>query len=528
MKEIMTLTKMQLGSALEFLMISRKKKSHKKQMSVWAVIGAIFALFAFISGTYSYSMGVVLDSLGQIDVLPGLFMALTCMLLLVTTIYKVKGTLFGFKDYDIVMSLPVSTGKVVASRLLLLYIIDIVIAAGFLIPCFIAYGILAKPAVSFYILSIIALIFIPLVPLVIASVIGTIIAFFAGRYKHSNLLNIVLMIVLLGAFLAGSFMLQNDEQLAEIGTMLESTMRKTYPLSTMFLKGVLEADVVSYLIFIAISVISFALFSVVTGRLFKHLNGTIMSRHVSSNYTLKEQKASTAYQALLKKEWKRYFASTIYVMNTAVGLIMLLIGAVVFCIIKPAQVQMIFNEPQLLDMIRSIVPYGIAVMAGMTAITGCSISLEGKNLWILKSSPVPAKTIFNAKMSVSLIMTLPVILVTGILFGITCKADFLQMIWILVIPALFAWFTALFGLIINLKFPMFDWTNEAVVVKQSASSMLSVSCPMIIMAVPVVLMIIVGVPELIVAAGTCIVVLISCILMKRYLDKNGDRILASL
>ena len=75
---------------------------------------------------------------------------------------------------------------------------------------------------------------------------------------------------------------------------------------------------------------------------------------------------------------------------------------------------------------------------------------------------------------------------------------------------------------------MFDWTSETVVVKQSASSMLSIFGPMLIAAVPVALIIVAGANETYVAGGTCLVVLISCILMKHYLDKNGDKILLSL
>ena len=39
----------------------------------------------------------------------------------------------------------------------------------------------------------------------------------------------------------------------------------------------------------------------------------------------------------------------------------------------------------------------------------------------------------------------------------------------LAVPLAFVLFTALFGIILNLKFPNFTWINETVAVKQSAS-----------------------------------------------------------
>ena len=47
---------------------------------------------------------------------------------------------------------------------------------------------------------------------------------------------------------------------------------------------------------------------------------------------------------------------------------------------------------------------------GLTCTTGSSISIEGKNLWILKSSPLEVKDIFISKIAVNIILLVPAII----------------------------------------------------------------------------------------------------------------------
>lgn len=45
---------------------------------------------------------------------------------------------------------------------------------------------------------------------------------------------------------------------------------------------------------------------------------------------------------------------------------------------------------------------------------------------------------------------------------------------VIIVPMIFTTFVALFGLLVNLWKPKFDWVNETVVVKQSASVTISI------------------------------------------------------
>lgn len=52
------------------------------------------------------------------------------------------------------------------------------------------------------------------------------------------------------------------------------------------------------------------------------------------------------------------------------------------------------------------------------------------------------------------------------------KPDMIEMLFLLFIPAVIIVFGCVFGITVNLKFPVLNWDNEVTVVKQSAASMI--------------------------------------------------------
>ncbi len=528
MKQVWTLTRMQLGSAFEFLNMKRSK-NRKKNISVTTILVLGFLMFTFLSGTYSFMMGTALRSFGELDVLPGLFMAVTCLMILFTSIYKVKGVLFGFKDYDIVMSLPVKSWVVVASRLMLLYLINMVFVLAFLVPNHIIYGIMAKPSPAFYVLSMISLLFVPIIPIIIASILGVIIAVISAGFKHSNIIHTILMFVSILLVFVVSFQMQGESQIAEFGTLIRDKMVEVYPLAGWYLKGIIQHDILSYAVFLVISFLAMIVFSIIVGRYFKWMNTAMSAKKTTSKYQVKELKRSGQLKSLYQKEAKRYFSCTIYVFNTGFGLVLMLIGAIALLFFKSEEIEQMLNIPEAAGMLKDLVPYMMSLMVGMVAITASSISLEGKNIWILKSAPVAAKTILGAKIIFSLSVTVPVSFLTAIIIGFGLKMAFSNFLLTIVLPIAYCYLTAVLGLVINLKLPMLEWKNETVVVKQSAASMLGTLSCFLTVGIPIAILFFVeGINVMALGYGTAAVVLLVCGLLQSYLNNMGGKLIARL
>lgn len=530
MKQIIVLTRAQLGSAVDFLKIFHKtERSKAKNMSASLVLLLAFLLFAGLFGVYTWLMAAALSEAGELQILPGIMLTLVCVMNLFTTIYKIKGTLFGFKDYDVIMALPVKTGSVVASRLMLLYILNFFFTLVVMLPCNIIYGIFAEASISYYVLSFVSLFFIPLVPIVIAGIIGTLIAAVTSKFRKSNFVNTIVIIVFVVAALVLYFSVISDpSQLMSIGIMMNEMIGKVYPIATLYMQGVIELDLISMAGFILISVAAFGLFSAVVGRFFVKMSSSIASVRTSSNYKLKEQLVSSPLRALYRKELKRFLSCSVYLLNTSIGVILMTIAGVALIILQPEQLMIMLEIPMISDILPYIGMLFLTFLSSTVTTSASSISLEGKNLWIIKSVPVPARTIFNSKILLNISIMFPFLLVNVVIFSIVLKASILEALLLFLVPFALNCFISVFGLWLNSKFAVFNWTSEVVVVKQSASAMITLFVGMGLLILPVLCYALLDLPLMLVAVGFALVLFVAAAFIYLYLNKNAEYILTNL
>ena len=197
-----------------------------------------------------------------------------------------------------------------------------------------------------------------------------------------------------------------------------------------------------------------------------------------SDYKLGRLSSSSQRGALLRKEARRWFGTPVYVFNTGIGLL-LLPGAGVAALIYQESIAQ-FTEMAGGLILAPLLMAGIAFCLSTVAITGSSISLEGKQLWLLSAPPVPVTTILGMKVAFQLLVILPCLAAGWLMLCLAFALTPAERVLLLIDSLLFALMCAPFGLWINLHFPKLDAVNDAVVVKQSASAMLSTFLPMVL------------------------------------------------
>ena len=115
----------------------------------------------------------------------------------------------------------------------------------------------------------------------------------------------------------------------------------------------------------------------------------------------------------------------------------------------------------------------VCVVASMNDMAAPSISLEGKNLWLVQSLPVEPWAVLRAKLSVQLILTAIPAFLCCICIGIILPGSLSQLLLMGLTVMLFVVLSALFCLFMGVKFPNLTWTNEVVPIKQSFSVFLA-------------------------------------------------------
>lgn len=483
MNKVIRLVRMQIGAILIDMLSIGNFGNKKSKAKGYEGIALFIMIMSGVSFMYSIMIAGGLKMFNSLEQLPSLFMAFTSLTSLITTIFKVKGTIFGFRDYDTVMSLPISTAGIVASRVFFLYTINMVFAAIIMIPALLVYGVMAQPGIFFALISIITLFFIPLIPIILASVLGTVIAYVASKFRYRNLFQIVLSLLLfIGIMLLSMNTGDTGQKIANMSRILTEKINASYPLAALYTQAVIHYDFMALLGFIGISVLAFLLYTLVIGRCFKWLNTKMLTGTTGTKFKMGELKTSSPFFALFRKEMKRFFTTPTYVLNTGFGVILLTLGAVALLFITSPQadllnlhfkIEELLAMPQFAGVLGDFGPVFVSFFIIMSSTTMASISLEGKQLWILKSLPVSPRTIFLAKIAFNLAIVAP-ILIDVVIISMVLYFELLKGLIILLMVVVYSLFISMFGLLVNLKFPNFNWTSETIVVKQSAASMVCV------------------------------------------------------
>jgi ABC-2 type transport system permease protein len=481
----------------------------------------------FTVGSYSYFMGSALMTIGAIDILPALFMTASSLFILISVLFTTKGVLFGFKDFDIQMSMPISTGKIVASRIAILYIYELLYALMIMLPSLAVYAYLTKPDALFYPLAFISVLLIPVIPMIVGALFGTLLALIASRFRKSNAARIVVLLLFSFGIMAMSFSM-NGAMSSETAGMLQrfmDSLAAKYPPVKIFSLGI-GGNLAAFAAFVIVSVLLFLLFSLFVGKYFKKLNTIVTAVYTRGNYKLSEVKTSSAQTALYFKEIKTYFSSALYVLNTSFGLIILLLASAALLILGLDRLMELVKMQLPTEQLMPILPLALSLIVSMSSTSCSAISMEGSRFWIIRTLPVSPGQIFRAKMAVNLTITVPVVILSALIFSLVLRPEPELMLFFFVTPLVYCFFISAFGLIINLFSPKLSWKNEAAVIKQSAAVLLTMLGGLISSGVPLYFMISAGGTG--VLGLTTLAIALLTVLCYGYLYKFGGKKLASL
>jgi len=530
MREYWILSKLQLSSLFGINKIVHMKNSPDKKQakrSVYSLIATAFAL-AYFSVFYSLALATAFAQIGMLPTLLGLMAFASTMLLLMFSIFETKGVLFGFGDYDIVMSWPVGVRAVAASRVTSMYAYNFIYAALLLVPAGVIYAGMAHPAWWYYPLFILMTLLIPALPTIIGAILGTILTVATARMKKRNIMNILGQMVLVLAIMVLSFRMNTSftdaSSIQGNANAMQSLVEQAYPPAAWFQNALSTGSVADALGMLAIFGISISLLLLFIGKNFVAINSRIKSTPTGETFVMRAQVRSGKVKALFHNEIKRYFSSSLYVVNTAFGYIMLL-AAGAFCLVKPEMVKEALRTPEL-DFARSVIPFVIGWIVSMGTTSASAISMEGKTLWIVKSMPVSARDWLTGKLMLNLLLAVPGVLIGCTMVAAGIGADATEWLWMYVVPLTYAMAFGVFGLWLNIRMPKLDWQGEAEVVKQSASVMICVFAGMAAGAAPAVVAGLTQSPW--VQPITVIVILSLTLWMWRSLLKSGERRLLQL
>ncbi len=447
----------------------------KKAKNRYKLLTGIFIWLGVLVCAYVGGMVYGLIYLKAAECVPSYLVVLASLLVFVFNLFKAGSVLFSKRGYEMISSLPVRTVNIVISRFLSMYVESLIVTAVLMVPGIVVYGVLKTPHMLFYLVMAIALIFVPIIPLTLVTVVGSIITAIASRMKHKNMVQTILSLIFILAVLFLFFGMETGvenlsmEALAELAGSIKQMIQKLYYPAIWVQNAALYGKVGEGILFAAVSLVAVTVLLWLITLNFHRISQRMMVTYSRHNYQMKALKRQSRLKALYVREIKRYFASSIYVTNTIVGPVLSVAMAVVILIGGIDKIQSMLNIP--LD-IKGFIPFVCAMPCCMMPPVSCAISMEGKNIWIAKTLPIRSKELWDSKILVSLTLIFPAYVITEILLMIALKPTFMELLWLVLIPLVMMLFVVVFGITVNLKFYSFNWEKEEYVVKQSFSSFL--------------------------------------------------------
>ena len=443
---------------------SRRRQSKVQKIGMLAVM--LYALAAF--GMLFYTSFSAIASIYAHEGFGWLYFAMYAImafaLMVFGSVFTAKAQLYEAKDNELLLSMPIAPRAIMASLWLLNLIFGLVVA----VPAALAWAQAAALPVLGWVSIVLLLPALDFFSLAVTSLLAWGLSLLASRLRRKSLVTVIGSVVFLGAYFAVVFRMNGYiEQLAQNGAAIAESLAGA-KLLVWLGRAMAQGNALALLWSLLALLLPFALMYWVLDHSFIRIVTT--KRGVAKiRYEEKTLETSSPDKALVRREFRRLWASPTYLLNAGMCVLFLLVGAVALVIRRAAILDLAVQLPELAASVPVFLLLAICGMLGTTFFTPSSVSLEGKNLWILQSMPVSGCQVLLSKLRMADSLTLPVAAVAGICCAsVTDRAPL-----VLAAGVLFARFVNLLGLREGVLHAKLDWTNEAQAVKQGWATMLT-------------------------------------------------------
>ena len=397
------------------------------------------------------------------------------------SVFTTQSQLYDAKDNGLLLSMPVTPSAILISRMVPLLSVNLLFGSIVMVPAAVVYAIKVGFSFTGLLAQLVTLIAVMFLAQAIACLLGWLLHLLLNRMNKS-LASMLYMI----AFLAAYFYISSQantilNSMAVNAEAIAGTLKTwIWPL---YAAGLGCTGGWGYLAaFAAISAAVFCLVWVFLSVTFLH-SATMQRSRRKRKLELGSGRSVSPAQAIIGKEWRKFLGCPVYLTNMGLGILLtaaLPIAGVIFRSTLLELTQLPFIAPLVPLLLCAILAFTISTMAVSTP----SVSLEGKNIWILKSMPVASRDILVCKLRFHCRATVPVSMAAGLILAAAFGCGIADCLLVALVPGLLAVLNGLVGMIAGLKWARLDYISEAYPCKQSVSVLVSMFG---IMGVPLVL-----------------------------------------
>ncbi len=371
---------------------------------------------------------------------------------LVNSISSIKEILLYKVEDDFLFSLPLTSTEIIISKLFMPYIKNLIYTIIIMFPTFYALKNTVNLNETSYLISILAGITLPIIPIII----GTIYAFIDSYYKKGLKKNIAKIFIIALLFLIVILLFRGGNN--SPNTIIKK-LSFLNPFIYLFKESLISNNPITTLLLIFLPIILFSLFIKKLSINYNYLLSRIKGVKTNTNKKVRPGRRKRYLTSLIHKDIislvnnKPYFRSSLYL-----SIVLSISFLIISVIINTESLAKTHNFGYYLMLFLSFV-------AAISCTTINSLSLEKNNIIYFKSLPIRFYKLLLSKYLVNLLTSLPVILINFIVAFIFYSPNLITSVVLIINPVLFTTFISLLGLVLDFRFINYKEKDSNVIIK---------------------------------------------------------------
>lgn len=452
--------------------------SGKKALSVILVLVFLPVIFAIVA--VSYMIGEQAFMAGIFRETVSFAVLITQGIIIITATTSIVSTMYNTNDAEILLYLPVRSRNIFVAKLIIVYVSQLASALVFALCVYIPLGVGAGIGAWYFLGLLIAVFFIPFLPLFIAAFIGMPVMYLISLFRNKGAVGTFLLCLLFAVVFAGYYMAiflldgsgenvsgeeffyQIAEHIKNIGTVVFTD----YWLAV-FLVGPGISEALLNLIYVAA-------FDGVLGILIYLISGRMYRRSISKELEGgKKQKKraekivfASRRKSLVFKDMKEILRNPSLGFMCYMQLIMAVLLPVIFLILNRNFSDRILNDAETRDLFEtysSFIAAGISVISMFYAsvnMAACgAFSRENYNISLLKTFPLSSAELYKAKVTVGIIFNEITFLLFFIIMSVQLPVDPVYFLLAFLSSSLYGSAMVYVQVYCDMKKPRFYWKN---------------------------------------------------------------------
>lgn len=511
-------------------------KNRTKTITLYMLIAMILmGLLAYLiySLKIIYSIAWSLEEVVTELVVP---MVLICVILnIAISIFWGSGLLLSDTNIDSVLALPIPLRTLILSKLTVLFMVEVALTVALLLPMMVLFGLTAGMGFPFYLIVLGITILFPVIPGLLGTMFGTqIYRILKNSSARIARLKAAAAILILFAFMIFMFCKFPDIAAGNFGDVISTSTFTLY--AGQYIHRLLNGDYLLIGIYFGgVFLIGVTLLYGLI-KIFRnwYSNDAIQgSKSQPVDWNEQTTKQHSPVSALLERERTRYFSLPVYLTNTACGLLFAAVFVLLVVLMSDKITPYIYQLAEYFQVPFAdydvLFIYAFSILTTISCTTYVSISIEGKQIEILKSLPIAAKCLFRVKLLHHLSMSVPTIFVLNTIMALYLQWSFPKAMLGYAFPLLCSVLIGMIGYILNLIFPNFEWENVTHIIKQSLPAILTALIGVVVTCGTAYLLLRFFPSALFMGSWlACAIILLLLLTMVAWVDKKGQHLYQEL